>query len=57
MSKSVKLFGVNEKVYEQFCPMADNDNGAYWLSLSEVIENPYFGSKMMKCGSVESVIE
>lgn len=57
LSKSVKLFGVNEKVYEQFCPMADNDNGAYWLSLSEVIENPYFGSKMMKCGSVESVIE
>jgi Cu(I)/Ag(I) efflux system membrane fusion protein len=57
LSKSVKLFGVNKQVYEQYCPMADNDKGAYWLSLTETIENPYFGSKMMKCGSVESVIE
>ncbi len=40
-----------------FCPMVDNNKGAYWLSLSETIYNPYFGSKMLKCGSVKTIIE
>jgi Cu(I)/Ag(I) efflux system membrane fusion protein len=57
LSNGVKLFGVNKKVFEQYCPMADDNHGAYWLSLTEVIENPYFGSAMLNCGSVESVIE
>ncbi len=55
--KAVKLFGINKKVYEQFCPMADDNNGAYWLSLTEPISNPYFGSKMLKCGNTKSIIE
>ncbi len=55
--KGIKLFGVNQKVYEQFCPMADDNKGAYWLSLEEQIMNPYFGSKMLKCGNTESTIE
>jgi Cu(I)/Ag(I) efflux system membrane fusion protein len=54
--KGVKLFGINQKVYEQFCPMADENEGAYWLSLNEQIKNPYFGSKMIKCGNTESII-
>lgn len=56
LSKSVKLFGVNQKVYEQFCPMADNNKGAYWLSLKEKIQNPYYGSKMLGCGDNKLVI-
>lgn len=55
--KGVKLFGVNQKVYEQFCPMAENNTGAFWLSLQEQIKNPYLGQKMLKCGNVESTIE
>lgn len=55
--KAVKLFGANEKVFEQFCPMADNNNGAYWLSLTEPISNPYFGAKMSKCGETKTIIE
>jgi len=55
-SKAVKLFGVNQKVYEQFCPMADNNAGAYWLSLNEPIKNPYLGAKMLTCGDVKAVI-
>lgn len=46
-----------ETLYVQFCPMVDNNKGAYWLSLSETIYNPYFGSKMLKCGSVKTIIE
>ena len=56
LSKGVKLFGVNQKVYEQFCPMADNNKGAYWLSLNEPIKNPYLGAKMLTCGDTKTVI-
>ncbi|WJJ96424.1 efflux RND transporter periplasmic adaptor subunit [Algibacter luteus] len=56
LSKGVKLFGVNQKVYEQFCPMADSNKGAYWLSLNEQIKNPYYGSKMLTCGDTKTVI-
>ena len=55
--KAVKLFGINQKVYEQFCPMVNNNKGAFWLSEEEQIKNPYFGSKMLKCGNTESIIE
>ncbi len=56
LSKGVKLFGVNQKVYEQFCPMADNNKGAYWLSLAESIKNPYLGANMLTCGDTKTVI-
>lgn len=39
-------------VYRQYCPMAFNDKGAYWLSGEEEIRNPYFGKKMLGCGEV-----
>ena len=54
---AVQLFGVNEKVYVEFCPMADNNNGAYWLSKEEKVINPYFGEAMLTCGEVKQVIE
>jgi len=54
---AVQLFGIDEKVYVEFCPMADNNNGAYWLSKEEKIINPYFGEAMLTCGEVKQVIE
>ena len=54
---TVQLFGVNEKVFVEFCPMADNNNGAYWLSKEEKVINPYFGDAMLTCGEVKQVIE
>ncbi|PHS52089.1 MAG: efflux transporter periplasmic adaptor subunit [Lutibacter sp.] len=56
LTKAVKLFGVNQKVYEQFCSMADNKKGAYWLSLNKKINNPYYGTKMSKCGETKTII-
>jgi len=41
-----------EKVYKDFCPMAFNDQGAYWLSEIEEIRNPYYGDAMLTCGEV-----
>ena len=47
-------FGLEiDKVYRQFCPMAFEDKGAYWLSDSNEILNPYFGDMMLRCGEVQ----
>lgn len=42
-------------IYKDFCPMALG-GGAYWLSSEKEIQNPYFGDKMLKCGSIKEVI-
>lgn len=55
MAKSLKPF--NGQIYIQHCPMANNDRGADWLSLSEEIRNPYYGSAMLSCGEVTGIIE
>lgn len=52
-----KAFGASDdKLYYQHCPMANNNQGAYWLSATEEIRNPYFGEQMLKCGSTEESI-
>jgi hypothetical protein len=43
-------------VYRQYCPMAQGNKGAYWISLSDQIRNPYFGDKMLKCGEVVATL-
>jgi membrane fusion protein, copper/silver efflux system len=50
----VESFGVEkDKVFKVFCPMALDNNGAYWLSETEDIRNPYFGDAMLTCGEVK----
>lgn len=39
-------------LYQQYCPLAFNDHGGYWLSLDTEIRNPYFGRLLMECGEV-----
>ncbi|UPK66602.1 DUF3347 domain-containing protein [Chitinophaga filiformis] len=54
----VKKSGLNSgALYVDFCPMAMNDKGAYWLSANKEVKNPYFGEKMMTCGEVKETIE
>ncbi len=52
----VKIVGSDRDLYEQYCPMYDNNKGGAWLSTSDKIQNPLFGSKMPKCGEVQQVI-
>ncbi len=40
------------KAYVQYCPMVN----ASWLSDSKEVKNPYYGDKMLKCGSVKETI-
>ncbi|WP_396636950.1 efflux RND transporter periplasmic adaptor subunit [Maribacter sp. R77961] len=51
------LGGLNETIYVQHCPMADNNSGANWLSFESEIRNPYFGDQMLTCGSITRKIQ
>ncbi len=53
----VKAFGGGKTLYHDHCPMAKDGKGAMWLSETKEIRNPYFGDKMMECGSVEEKIQ
>ena len=56
--KSIKAFGLGGKeAFYEYCPMAFNNEGAYWLSDQEKIRNPYFGDKMLTCGTVEEKLQ
>ena len=51
LARTVRYTG--HTLYYQHCPMAFDNRGAYWLSDDPVIRNPYFGNKMLRCGTVE----
>ena len=45
---AIEKFGINQKVYSQFCPMADGNKGGYWLSLEDKVLNPYYGEALFQ---------
>ncbi|PCI10085.1 MAG: hypothetical protein COB73_04130 [Flavobacteriaceae bacterium] len=58
LSDVIDMLGVeganNKSVYLEFCPMADNNNGSFWLSYEKEIANPFFGKgDMESCGEVK----
>ena len=53
----VKHFEVPGVYYQQFCPMSNNGEGAYWLSQQQDIANPYLGDQMHNCGETITKIE
>lgn len=53
--KSSKLTG--GVIYKQYCPMANNNKGGYWLSSESDIKNPYFGDEMLNCGETKEEIK
>ncbi|HTF21383.1 MAG TPA: DUF3347 domain-containing protein [Chryseolinea sp.] len=56
--KAIKAFGLSgETAYYDYCPMAFNNKGGYWLSKEDKIQNPYFGDEMLTCGSVEEKLQ
>jgi Cu(I)/Ag(I) efflux system membrane fusion protein len=55
--KAIKTFGLMGKTaYYQFCPMAKNGDGAYWLSETKEIRNPYYGESMLTCGETRETL-
>lgn len=49
----IDIVGTDKKLYQDFCPMANDNKGAIWLSEAKEVKNPYFGSKMLSCGTVQ----
>lgn len=54
------LYAVTSKIkpdtttlYKQYCPMAFDDAGAWWISDEAEVVNPYFGEEMLHCGMVQ----
>lgn len=43
-------------IYNQYCPMAIDNNGATWLSNSADIKNPYLPKTMLECGEVKDTL-
>jgi hypothetical protein len=37
-------------IYKQYCPMAFENEGAFWIADVKDINNPYFGERMAHCG-------
>lgn len=52
----IAITGTDRKLYQTFCPMYNKGKGAIWLSETKEIKNPYYGSKMMTCGTVKKEI-
>jgi Cu(I)/Ag(I) efflux system membrane fusion protein len=55
LTRTVQYSG--QKIYWQYCPMAFNNEGAYWMSNEADIRNPYFGKKMLTCGSTQDSLD
>jgi len=50
----VSKLKVNDtEIYYHYCPMKK----AGWLSLSKEVKNPYYGDKMLNCGSVKATLK
>ena len=55
---SFKMYTVNGlHAYYQYCPMAFDNKGAYWISREEEIRNPYFGEQMLTCGETKETLK
>ena len=39
-----------------YCPMAFDSSGAQWAQTSEVLQNPYYGPAMLRCGEVRATL-
>jgi ribosomal protein S15P/S13E len=50
------ITGTNKTLFQDFCPMYNDGKGAIWISEIKEIKNPYYGSKMLTCGSMQKEI-
>jgi membrane fusion protein, copper/silver efflux system len=54
----IKIFGIEgSDLYVQYCPMAMDNKGGDWIAQDTQIKNPYYGEKMLTCGSVKEIVK
>jgi Cu(I)/Ag(I) efflux system membrane fusion protein len=42
--------------YLTFCPMADDNKGAYWLQTVDTVYNSFYGAAMLRCGEIKGAL-
>lgn len=52
----IAITGSDRKLYEIYCPMANDNEGGMWLSTTDKVKNPFMGSQMLSCGTVKAEI-
>ncbi|WFB34440.1 DUF3347 domain-containing protein [Kiritimatiellota bacterium B12222] len=52
----IEHVGIQTKqaLYVAHCPMAFKGQGADWIQTTPIIANPYYGSQMLRCGSIQT---
>jgi len=53
----VKTFGGGQVLYKDFDPMYNFGKGAFWISETKEIKNPYMGKAMLISGSIKEEIK
>jgi hypothetical protein len=53
----VKTFGIEQVLYKVFDSMSNDGKGAFWLSETKEIKNPYMGKAMLTRGSIQEEIK
>jgi len=48
----ILITGTDRTLFQINCPMYNDNKGGKWLNESKEVKNPFFGSKMPKCGNV-----
>ena len=54
----LKTFGHDRPgpIVRLYCPMARDNQGAFWLQADSQVRNPYFGAAMLRCGEAKGLI-
>ncbi len=42
--------------YLTFCPMANDNKGAYWLQTVDTVYNSFYGEMMLRCGEIKDTL-
>lgn len=53
----VKAFGSDQVLYKVFDSMSDDGKGAFWLSNTKEVKNPYMGKAMLNSGTIQEEIK
>jgi Cu(I)/Ag(I) efflux system membrane fusion protein len=47
----------NQNYYLTFCPMARDNQGAFWLQTVDTVYNSFYGDMMLRCGEIKATLE
>ncbi|MFD2512339.1 DUF3347 domain-containing protein [Pontibacter locisalis] len=56
MIKAVNAFGSSSELYVMYCPLVNERRGAYWLSKTNEVRNPYGADAFLECGEVKKIL-